>query len=780
MIEIKGISKIYKRAGNETKALDGIDLQFEDKGVVFVLGQSGSGKTTLLNLIGALDEASDGTIVVNGVDIKNCSNIEKNKYRNQQLGFVFQNSQMIEYLNVLENVTMPLNLTKLSNKEKKERGIDLLKELGVYEIRNKKVNQISGGQKQRVAIARSLINNPDIILADEPTGALDSDNSKVVMDIFSKIGKNRLVIIVSHNEELARQYANRIIKLHDGKIIEDSKNNIINENVDKEPEKSFKRFSLLSSFRLAVKSLYNKKFRTIFTILALMIGVISTGLVILISNSMNSYSVYAQRQALINYPITLSSNVREATISKDAEKYPQYPSDDTIKVINVYGSYYKHINVFSNEYLEYLNNMPNELYQIIDYGSTLNINMISYTPSKGYQYLGASSYIVMINDSSIYLSEEYDLLYGDHYPSSMNELALVVDSSNCIDAYVLNYLGIEYKDITEYSFEDMCKNEYKVVRNNDYYYYDDVHDIYRTNNDIESLYNNSEITLKISCILRAKPSADMRVYSTGLLYTHALFEYMHNDAVESDIVKAQLEYGLDKNVFTGKPYTETATDFYSYSKEYYYENNLRALGYLYKISYIKIYTENFENRSKINSYLQAYNEGKDFDDQVIYKDYMGSVAEEIARYIKILMTVLLCFSLVSLIVSSIMIALLMYVSVIERIREIGLIRNFGCSQFNVGMMFLSEGGFIGLISGLLGVIGATLLVKPILRMLSNIVQGGSFAKYNLADITETNVGFYGYVVLILGSVVIAILASLVPAIVAAKKKPVEAINYRAE
>ena len=780
MIKLINVSKTYKSISNSTNALSNINVEFEDHGFVFILGPSGSGKTTLLNVIGGLDKIDDGHIIIDNKDISNYKSHELDYYRNEQVGFIFQNYNLIDHLNIYENISLPLRIKKISNKEIKSKTNDIINKLGLEKEKHKYPNQVSGGQLQRAAIARALVTDPKIVLADEPTGALDSKNSKVIMDALKDISKDRLVIMVTHNEELAKSYASRIIRLNDGKI-ESQEDISINENKESNvnKKKNFKYISLNASLKLSLKNIFTKKVRTILTIIATSIGIISTCLVLMVSNSMTSYTEYAQKQALGSYPITISSNVAPTDNDEIDNHRVEYPDTNVITITNEYSSYYSHMNVFDNEYLDYVKNMDKSIYTVIDYGSSLNMRVLTYY-NDNYEYLSASSYVKCLNDDSNYLSEEYDLLYGDHYPQSEDDIALVIDKNNCIDAYVLDYLGIDYKNKESYTFEEICEKEFKLISNNVYYRYDEEHDRYLYNSNLENVYQNAIKTLKISCVLRIKKSATTKLYQTGLLYTQKLEDFAHQDAVNSEIVIKQLEYGLDKNVFSGQPYQDIVTDFYTYTKEYLLENNLKNLSYYYNTSYIRIYTDKFENRSKINEYLNAYNIGKDSDKQIIYRDYMGSITEEFEKFIKILTNVLIIFSSISLLVSSIMIALVMYISVMERQKEIGILRCIGYSRINVGITFLTEATLIGFTSGVIGVIIARVAIKPILKFVSNVVEDLYSSTYDISTITKVNMNPIEVLLLVLFASLIAIIAALVPAIIASMKEPVKAIRHQGE
>ncbi len=783
MIKIKDLRKEYKAKKNSTVALNGIDINFKSNGFDFILGPSGSGKTTLLNLIGCLDKETNGEIKINDKAISNINNKETDCFRNENIGFIFQDYSLIAHLNIYENIALPLEVSKLNRKEIKNKVCELSKKLGLIDKLNKFPNELSGGEKQRVAIARALITEAPIVLADEPTGALDSENAKIVMGILKEISNKKLVIMVSHNEKLAYEYGDRVIRLLDGKVEQiEELNKTSNDNINKKKDKKFKFLSFITSFKLAFRNMLSKKIRSIFTILGGSIGILAACIVISISSSMENYSEYAQKKALSSYPITISSSLVETNDVNVSEKeYEAYPKKQVVNVVNDYVSYYSHINVFSNDYIEYLKAIDTNLYTTMDYGNFLNLNIISKINNQ-YSYVSSTSYLKEMNSSRAYLENEYDLLYGEDYPSEINELALVVDQNNCIDAYVLNYLQIDYKGIESYTFEDICKKEFKVIYNNDYYKYNkknDKYEVYASEYDgqkMKELYDSSSITLKISAILRQKKTATNVLYKPGILYTTKLTEHMFSNNCSSDIVVDQLKYGLEKNVLTGSPYTDTVSDFYVSSKEYKLESNLRNFGYYYSISYIRIYTDKFENRTKINEYLQAYNNDKDLNRKVLYNDYMGNITREFEKFIDILMMVFLIFTAISLIVSGIMIALLMYNSVTERTREIGILRTLGFGKINVGFNFVSEGVLIGLASGLVGIVASLVSTKPILKFVANVVQTSYSSDFDVSTITSVNFTIYQLLFVLLGSIIIAGLAALIPAIIASRKDPVKSMK----
>lgn len=782
MILLNNIRKEYKNKTNITKALDGLNLTFGDSGLHFILGPSGSGKTTLLNIIGCLDKADSGELIIDEKNISDFSSYELDKFRNENIGFVFQDYSLIPHLTILENICLPLNIQKISKKDISKKANSLLDKLGLTQEAKKYPSQLSGGQLQRAAICRALITEPKVILADEPTGALDSENSKLLMEYLKEISQETSIIMVSHNEKLAFQYGDSVIKLVDGKIENQTILKSLYNKKREKREKKFKFFSFLTSVKLAFRHLLAKRFRSLFTILGSSIGILAACIVVSISNSMENYSEYAQKQALGSYPITISSSLVNTEKPDENEKeYQEYPDSKHINVINEYMSYYSHVNFFSNEYIDYLKKLDPNLYTTMDYGNFLSLNILSKKKNE-YSYVSNTSYLKEVNSDKDYLESEYDLLYGDSYPDEIGELALVVDKNNCIDAYVLNYLQIDYKGIDSYTFEDICKKEFKVIFNNDYYRYNQTYDkyeVYASEYDEvkqKELYEKSNLTLRITAILRAKKDADNELYKPGLLYTNKLTEYMHDNNKNSDIVKEQLKYGLEKNVLTGTPYEDTITDFYVMKKEYKLESNLKELGYYYSISYIKIYTDKFENRSLINEYLKEYNNDKEQDRKILYSDYMGNLTQEFEKFIDILMMVFLIFSCVAIFVSGIMIAILMYVSVIERSKEIGILRTLGYSKANVGMVFLLESAIIGLVSGVIGVIASLLSTKPILKFVAGVVKDSYSSTFDVSTITSSKFDIFQLLIILFGSIIVAMVAALIPAIIAARKDPVKSMK----
>ena len=392
MIKLVNVCKTYKKKDIETKALDNVSLEFQNKGFYFILGESGSGKTTLLNVTGGLDKIDSGSIIVNDVNIKDYSSYKIDEYKNTNIGFIFQNYNLIDHLTILENIILPTKIEKVIQKDIKAKAYELLKRLNLEKEAHKFPKEVSGGQLQRAAIARALITDAKVILADEPTGALDSKNSEIIMGILKDISKERLVVMVTHNEKLAHEYADKVITLKDGAVIKEESSNEINKDIEKEDKKKFKFISFLTAIKLSFRNMSAKIFRTLLTILATSVGIVSTCLVLMVSNSMANYTEYAQKQALGAYPITISSTLLPTDEAEESKEYKEYPSDSIIHITNDYRSYYEHVNVFDEEYLNYVRALDTNLYSVIDYGTALNMHILSKMQDK-YEYLSLSSYI---------------------------------------------------------------------------------------------------------------------------------------------------------------------------------------------------------------------------------------------------------------------------------------------------------------------------------------------------------------------------------------------------
>lgn len=761
MIQLLNISKSYKKKSNLQQVLNNISLSFNENGFVSILGPSGCGKTTLLNIIGLLDTIDEGTFLIDGKDTTTLSKREKDAYRNSKVGFVFQNFNLINHLTVYDNVVLALKLANV--KQRKEKVYSALEKVGLQGKENKKPTELSGGELQRVAIARALVNNPEIILADEPTGSLDSKTSIEVVNLLKEISKNKLVIMVTHNEEIAEKYSDRIIKLSDGKVISDVTYNTGIESRSKEINKVHMTF--LECLKHSLKNISTKIFRTIATVFAGSIGIVAVLLVITLSNGVSSYVTKLQENALKDKPIIITSNTIYSYNSNKIN-VEEYPGTNEIYV-NHNATSYEHNNNMNEKIVDMIRNLDANHYDIIDYSRT--IRFVLYKNNNKELKRIYTSYFTEMNEENV-MNYEYDVISGK-MPQEYNEIALVVDRYNSINANILKSLGLEY-ELDFYNFDDIIGQEYFLIENNDMYEYVEDSDTFKSK--MISI-NNETKKLKIVGIIRESANNNFDIYQSGIIYTKKLTDYIKNSAENSEIGKAQLNNGINRNVFTGKEFEDRKTDSVTYSKEYLYEEQLKDLSLVEQINRVEIYTKTFEDRKYIEETIKNSKEFKSISN-ITYRDYMSSMAEEFSKFVKILTTVLLVFGLISLLVSTIMITTITYISVLERQKEIGILRCIGARQIDVVSIFCSENFIIGILSGFLGVILAYILKNPINRFVGEIL------KENISFVTSvTNVNLVNFdalliLILVIGNVIITLLAGLVPAIMASIKNPINALK----
>lgn len=768
MLKIKEIKKVYKTGSNIFEVLNNITLSFNNECFVSILGPSGCGKTTLLNILGGLDKPSSGEVLINNQNIQNFSARKLDYYRNSVIGFIFQNASLIKNLTVKENVEIALQLSGEKRKIRKIKVKEALKKVNLEHLSNKRAKYLSGGEQQRVAIARAIVNDPKIILADEPTGALDSKNAEEVMKILKEISKEFLVIMVTHNEELANNYSDRIIRMKDGKIIEDKKVN--DENKDKKVIIKKTRMPFLFSLNLSFKNLYTKLVRTILTAFAGCIGIVGVALVLNVSEGVKEYIDTVQTQSLQSYPIIIRSSTVMSSSGNIITNREEFPTNNTITITNNVTNY-QHVSQISEEFVNYLDSLEKEKYTVIDYSRTINMKILKKNENI-IQSISTSNFTEMIDDNTFFESQ-YDVIYGK-LPSEINEIALVVDSYNSITASLLYSLGIDYQR-DSYTFEEITENTYRIIENDDLYYYDSEKGRYRTKstNDYLDLYLNSTLELKITAIIREKKECSFPLYNSGIIYTSKLTDYILDSANRSDIVVDQKKYGLEKDMLTGLPYSDSESLSSNISKEYQYENDLISYGAVAPVTRINIYSENFENRNFIEEYIKDSQEYKN-SKNISYYDYMSGLSKDFGTFIEILTKVLVIFALISLFVSSIMIAIITYISVLERNKEIGLLRCLGAKKIDIIKVFCSETIIIGFISGLFGVILAYILKKPINVLIGNIIKenlslntyGKTFVNYNVVTI----------LLLIFGSIVVTLISGLIPAIIASLKQPAKVMK----
>lgn len=765
MLELKNIKKSYKTGNFIQHALKNVNIQFRKNEFVSILGPSGSGKTTLLNIIGGFDRYDSGDLIINNKSTKKFKTTEWDSYRNNCIGFIFQSYNLISHISVLENVEMTMTLSGYKKKNKRKKALDALKRVGLKDHAHKKPNQLSGGQMQRVAIARALVNDPDIILADEPTGALDSNTSVQIMDLIKEIAKDKLVIMVTHNPDLAKEYATRIIEVKDGEVIGDS--NPIKKDEKEDGVVKIKKtvLSYQSALHLSFNNIKTKKGRTILTSFAASIGIIGIALILALSNGFKIEIDNFEKDSLSEAPIIISTQVMSMDqesmekVQKSTEKLKKYPKSKKVYVASDMMEEMTHTNNITNDYIDYLKKLDKKDISGISYQKSTGFNIINHS-SDGYSLISTTNMGVQnwtllptkVGSKDGIIENTYDVLAGK-IDDSTPGLILQVDSRNQIYESTLKQLGLSFKNV---SFDDILNQELKVVLNDDYY--EKVGDYFIPSTDYEALYNNeNSITLKVQAIIRGKKGKEMLTNGSGFGYTNALTELVISKNKDSEIVKDQRE--KDYNVLTHQPFDEsdeTAT------KD-------MALGYLGAESIpvmISIYPKDFDSKDNITKYLDQYNKKKEEKDEIKYTDMAGMISSLSGNIMDAITVVLIAFSSISLIVSSIMIGIITYISVLERTKEIGILRALGARGKDVTRVFNAETIIIGLCSGTLGLLIAYLLTFPINQVIENISGLANVAKLNPVHA----------LVLLLISICLTVIGGFIPAKMASKKDPVVALR----
>ncbi len=868
MLELKNITKDYISGDSTVQALKGIRIEFRKSEFVSILGQSGCGKTTLLNIIGGLDRYTSGDLVINGKSTKKFKDKDWDAYRNYSVGFVFQNYNLIPHQTVLSNVELALTISGVSREERKERAIKALEDVGLKEQIHKKPNQLSGGQMQRVAIARALVNNPDIILADEPTGALDTKTSVQIMEILKEISKDKLIVMVTHNPELAEKYSTRIVKILDGVITDDSKP-FTEEDREKEKDAKAKdgrtAMKFFTALRLSLNNLMTKKGRTLLTSFAGSIGIIGIALILSISNGVQSYINRVEEDTLSSYPVTIDESTVDISsmmegLMGETEENTEGHEDGKIYSRDIMNDMISTLSSkVSNNNLEALKNyIENENITIKDnasaikYNYHLNINLykedtsngvVRVNPSTVMNALGmedmmeaqesstmnsmfGSSMTSMSNtdvweemlDNEELLHSQYDLVAGS-WPTNYNEVVLIVNENNEISDYTLYALGlkdqkeleekwnkvqngetVEESETTSYTYDELLNLSFKLVLNSDYYKKENGLWIDKSEDEnyMKELLNNCE-NINVVGIIKQNEQSVATGMSGGIGYTKDLKEYVINKTNEAEIVKEQKD-NPDINVFTGLVFPDEDTKTFDYSQlsdeqrarlamlsteelaeimETYsnnanasYDGNLELLGAvnLDKPSSISIYPKDFDGKDRITQEIDNYNQkqrddGKE-ENVINYTDLIGIMMKSVSQIIDTISYVLIAFVAISLVVSSIMIGIITYISVLERTKEIGILRAIGASKKDISRVFNAETFIVGLIAGLLG-IGVTILLNiPITKII-----------YAITGVSVTvSLPIVGGIILVLISMILTIIAGLIPARMASKRDPVEALR----
>ena len=795
-LKLTDIHKSY-RSGEVVHALKGVSLEFRENEFVSILGPSGCGKTTLLNIIGGLDRYDKGDITLGGMSTKDFKDADWDAYRNRSIGFVFQNYNLIGHQTVLQNVEIAMTLSGVSASERRSRAKEALKSVGLSDQIKKKPTQLSGGQMQRVAIARALVNNPEIILADEPTGALDSQTSVQLMDILKEISKTRLVIMVTHNGELAKEYSSRIITLLDGELQSDS-NPMFKDNEKKKQEVQagaankgkLKKtsMSMFTAASLSFKNLLTKKGRTAITSFAGSIGIIGVALVLALSAGLSGYMSQIQEDSLSSFPITITDTPQQIRRGMDNEdgrrqllvqtdEVGKFPEDDIIHRYNSDANTIEHTNILTQEFFDYIAEIEAELpdaVSMVSYSRGVDINLLARGESSIVKYVtkvpadqsgNAEEALLTSNPlywEELYGNEELSLLTYDligdesRLPREINEVAIVVDEYNRIDTAFFEKLGM-FTETDNYALTDFIgATILKVIPNDDYYSQtSDGLFIPALVSDYETLYDSENgIELTITGILRKKESSSSLVSYTGLVYTTALTEYIVDNANNSEIAIAQRN--SETNVVLNTPFASDSDR----------ANRLLSLGADTTPTGISIYPKDYDGKEEITRYIDAYNIGKAEREQIVYNDMAQLVKNMIGTTLDTVTYVLTGFAAISLVVSTLMIAIITYVSVLERTKEIGILRSVGARKKDISRVFNAEAVIIGLVAGLFGVVLSYLLSVPINRIIYRLVGIEGIA--NLPSLFA--------LLLVLGSMALTLIAGFIPSRMAAQKDPVEALR----
>ncbi len=853
MLELRKINKIYQTDELKQHALRDVSICFRDSEFVSILGPSGSGKTTLLNIIGGLDHYTSGDLIIGGVSTKMYKDNDWDKYRNHSVGFVFQSYNLIPHQNVLSNVELALTISGISKKERKNRAIRILKKVGLSEHIYKLPNQLSGGQMQRVAIARALINNPDILLADEPTGALDTKTSVQIMNLLKEIAMDKLVIMVTHNPDLANDYSTRIIKITDGVIVNDSHPyNKKKEIADSKKHKSKKNYmSLPTALGLSLDNLKTKKTRTILTAFAGSIGIIGIALILSLSHGIQAYINRVEEDTLSSYPLSIesslvdTSSLIESLAGKDGESIAH--EDGKVYSKNIMGDLFTTMTakVKTNDlksfksYLESKDSKIKEYANDIQYSYDITLNLyknddediVQVNPTTVFDSLGMSTssysnaYSSMMSHYDVWtelmnneklLRSQYDILAGK-WPSQYNEVVLIVNDKNEISDYTLYSLGILSQSVlednfkkmtngdvvtfehTSYTYDELLNLSYKLLLNTDYY--EKQGNIWTDKRDNDEYMKNkikNACEIKVVGIIKPNEESVASSGEAGVIgYTHELTEYLINEINRTEIVQEQIS-NREVNIFTNRAFDnnkkfdmenlsleeqrylaslsgeELANFITSYTENASasYDDNLRKLGVvsLDNPSEIRIYPKDFDSKEEIIDELGRYNKQKEKDgddDKVIeYNDLVGVLMSSVTSIVNVVSYVLIAFVAISLIVSSIMIGIITYISVLERTKEIGILRAIGASKKDISRVFNAETIIEGAISGVLGILVTVLLNIPINVIIKRVVNISSLSKLPIS----------GAIILIIISIILTFIAGLIPSRFASRKDPVEALR----
>lgn len=783
MLKVNNIKKSYTTGDFTQHALNGVSINFRKNEFVAILGPSGSGKTTFLNIIGGLDRYDSGDLIINGKTTADFTESDWDAYRNNSIGFIFQSYNLITHLSIVDNVEMGMTLSGVEPEVKHKKALEALERVGLKDHIHKKPNQLSGGQMQRVAIARALANDPDIILADEPTGALDTGTSRQIMDLIREIAADKLVIMVTHNPELANEYADRIISFSDGKVTNDT-NPFDGADSDNDYELKKTSMSFKTALKLSGKNITTKKWRTALTAFASSIGIIGIALILALSGGFKIQVDKYQSNALSEFPIMLlpmSANYSDEDIQEMKTQFKsmmsgevQFADTTAVKPYDLTREATVHINKLDGDFESYIDNIDpsicnsvsrirsfpmNVLYKTSD-GRIKQISLSQFSTadfSSMYSTsgMGISTYPETLGgNQTSYLESNYDILAGS-YPKNENEIVMVVDTRNRVDKSVLESLGFDVSDDKDIPFDEIVGTQYKFANNDLMYTYNDNYKLYMkaSESELASIYNNDKCeTLTVSGVVRIKGGTAMGFLSTGIAYSEKLVDKLIEKNESTAVYKAQSE--SDTPVFF-------SSDSYSDKSAM-----LSALGGNSSPVCILVYPYNFETKDAVIRYLDKYNEGKNEDDTVVYTDLSSTITEMTGSIMDAITIVLIAFAAISLVVSLIMIAIITYISVLERTKEIGVLRALGARSKDITRVFNAETFITGLCSGTLGIAIAYVLIIPINIIIYNMTGLSGVAKLN---------PLYALALMAV-SLILTVLGGFIPAKMAAKKDPVLALR----
>lgn len=779
MLDLKHIKKYYTVGDTTTKALDDVSISFREKEFVSILGASGSGKTTMLNVIGGLDRYDSGDLLINGQSTKTFKESDWDAYRNNSIGFIFQDYNIITHLSIMDNVTMGMTLSGVSNEEKERKATEALERVGLKKHMNKKPAQLSGGQLQRVAIARALANDPEILLADEPTGALDTQTSHEIMDLIKELAQDRLVIMVTHNPDIAEEYSDRIIKFNDGKVLDDSEPYQSGE-VSSDFQLNRTKMSFWTALKLSFTNIKTKKGRTFLTMFASSIGIIGIGIVLALSNGFQKQIDNTQAETLSQFPITISRvglDSQAAAQNSQSNGKNNFAKGQTIRAKRSTAESSQHINKIDDDYVNYVKDIKKSAAKDIAYSYTTGFNLVrqvdgkykpvtfsnldesqaqdqsSSDPSSSVG-VGGAVYPTDRNGKMSFLKQNYKTLAGD-YPSKKTDIVLIADQHNNVNINALKNLGFDVKNNQDLKASDLIGTEVKLVANDDFYRKLPTGTFVPGKNYQQMASSDQTKTLKVTGILRTKSKNSDGLLANGVAYNDRLTKEVVDQNKGSAIANAQRS--SKQNVLTGQSIKSASRpDLMTY------------LGAASVPSTIQIYPNSFNQKDRVTDYLDKYNKGKASKDKVVYNDLAGSISSLTGGLMDAITYVLIGFAGISLVTSMIMIAIITYTSVLERTKEIGVLKALGARKKDITRVFDAETTILGVGSGVLGVIVAWLLTFPANILLENVTD--------LSNVAQLNP--WHAILLVIISTILTVLGGHIPARMGSKKDA--AIALRSE